>query len=106
MSRKSKSSPPSKSQTTTKDKSAKSRPTDSLKKSALKTKAVVGIIMGSDSDLKTMDGAIECLTEFGVRHEIRVVSAHRTPQAMIDYGTSAFDRGIKVIIAGAGGAAH
>ena len=105
MSRKLKSSPQSKSRLA-KNKPANSRQTNSPENSAVKTKAVVGIIMGSDSDLKTMEGAIECLTEFGVRHEIRVVSAHRTPQAMIDYGTSAFDRGIKVIIAGAGGAAH
>ena len=105
MSRKSKLKTSSKTPTS-KDKSAKSHLPNSAKHSAPKTKAVVGIIMGSDSDLKTMAGAIECLTEFGVRHEIRVVSAHRTPQAMIDYGTNAFDRGIKVIIAGAGGAAH
>lgn len=68
--------------------------------------SLVGIIMGSDSDLKVMRGALECLNEFGVPYEVRVVSAHRTPQAMIDYGASAHSRGLKVIIAGAGGAAH
>jgi 5-(carboxyamino)imidazole ribonucleotide mutase len=67
---------------------------------------LVGVIMGSDSDWPTMKGAAEALTEFGVAHEVRVVSAHRTPQAMLDYGTGAAERGLRVIIAGAGGAAH
>jgi len=62
--------------------------------------------MGSDSDWPTMKAAAEALTEFGVEHEVRVVSAHRTPRAMLDYAESAADRGIRVIIAGAGGAAH
>ncbi|MEU7819866.1 5-(carboxyamino)imidazole ribonucleotide mutase [Catellatospora sp. NPDC049111] len=66
----------------------------------------VGIIMGSDSDWPVMKPAAEALAEFGVTYEVRVVSAHRTPQLMIDYGQTAADRGIKVIIAGAGGAAH
>ncbi|MFG1927990.1 5-(carboxyamino)imidazole ribonucleotide mutase [Cryptosporangium sp. NPDC048952] len=66
----------------------------------------VGLIMGSDSDWPTMKAAAEALTEFGVEHEVRVVSAHRTPRAMLDYAESAADRGLKVIIAGAGGAAH
>jgi 5-(carboxyamino)imidazole ribonucleotide mutase len=66
----------------------------------------VGIIMGSDSDWPVMKPAAEALAEFGVTHEVRVVSAHRTPKLMIDYGQSAADRGLKVIIAGAGGAAH
>jgi 5-(carboxyamino)imidazole ribonucleotide mutase len=66
----------------------------------------VGIIMGSDSDLETMNAAAEVLAEFGVPHEVRIVSAHRTPEAMADYGKSAVSRGLKVIIAGAGGAAH
>jgi 5-(carboxyamino)imidazole ribonucleotide mutase len=66
---------------------------------------LVGVIMGSDSDLPVMQGAIDALTEFGVRHEVHVVSAHRTPQEMIDYGREAADRGLRVIIAGAGGAA-
>ncbi|GAA0226650.1 5-(carboxyamino)imidazole ribonucleotide mutase [Cryptosporangium japonicum] len=66
----------------------------------------VGLIMGSDSDWPTMKAAAEALTEFGVDHEVRVVSAHRTPRTMLDYAESAADRGLKVIIAGAGGAAH
>jgi 5-(carboxyamino)imidazole ribonucleotide mutase len=67
---------------------------------------VVGVIMGSDSDWPTMGGAAQALTEFGVAHEVRVVSAHRTPETMIDYGRTAASRGLRVIIAGAGGAAH
>jgi 5-(carboxyamino)imidazole ribonucleotide mutase len=67
---------------------------------------LVGVIMGSDSDLPVMQGAIDVLTEFGVRYEVRIISAHRTPEAMIDYAKSAADRGLKVIVAGAGGAAH
>ncbi|KXK61667.1 N5-carboxyaminoimidazole ribonucleotide mutase [Micromonospora rosaria] len=66
----------------------------------------VGLIMGSDSDWPTMRAAAEALTEFGVGHEVGVVSAHRTPGKMIEYGRTAVDRGLKVIIAGAGGAAH
>jgi 5-(carboxyamino)imidazole ribonucleotide mutase len=66
---------------------------------------VVGVIMGSDSDWATMAAAAEALDEFDVGYEIRVVSAHRTPQAMLDYGAAAAGRGLKVIIAGAGGAA-
>ncbi len=67
---------------------------------------LVGIIMGSDSDLPVMSAAKTVLEELGVAHEIHVVSAHRTPEQMIDYGKTAADRGLKVIIAGAGGAAH
>lgn len=67
---------------------------------------VVGIIMGSDSDLPTLLPAAEICAEFGVAYEIRVVSAHRTPQDMADYARTAHERGLKVIIAGAGGAAH
>ena len=66
----------------------------------------VGIVMGSDSDLETMRAAADALAEFGIAHEIRVVSAHRAPRDMIAYGTGAHERGLKVIIAGAGGAAH
>lgn len=66
----------------------------------------VGIIMGSDSDLPTMEKAAEALREFGVAYEIKVVSAHRTPDDMARYAKSAARRGLKVIIAGAGGAAH
>ncbi len=62
--------------------------------------------MGSASDLEVMRGAVETLKEFAVDHEVRVVSAHRTPEAMIAYGQSARERGLRVIIAGAGGAAH
>jgi 5-(carboxyamino)imidazole ribonucleotide mutase len=62
--------------------------------------------MGSDSDWPVMKAATEALTEFGVSFEVSVVSAHRTPQRMLDYATSAASRGLKVIIAGAGGAAH
>lgn len=67
---------------------------------------LVGLIMGSDSDWPTMEAAAEALAEFGVRFEVGVVSAHRTPQRMLDYARDAAARGIKVIIAGAGGAAH
>jgi 5-(carboxyamino)imidazole ribonucleotide mutase len=66
----------------------------------------VGIIMGSSSDLPVMDAAAGVLTEFGVPHEIRVVSAHRSPKRMFDYAVEARGRGLQVIIAGAGGAAH
>jgi 5-(carboxyamino)imidazole ribonucleotide mutase len=62
--------------------------------------------MGSDSDWPTMQAAAVALAEFGVAHEVRVVSAHRTPRDMLDYGAAAADRGLAVIIAGAGGAAH
>ncbi len=67
---------------------------------------LVGIVMGSDSDLPTMQGAIDVCTEFAVPFEARVVSAHRTPFDMIEYGRTAHERGLQVIIAGAGGAAH
>ena len=67
---------------------------------------VVGIAMGSDSDWPTMRAAAELLDRFGVSYEARVLSAHRTPQAMLDWGRSAASRGIRVVIAGAGGAAH
>ncbi|WP_086829027.1 5-(carboxyamino)imidazole ribonucleotide mutase [Allokutzneria sp. NRRL B-24872] len=67
---------------------------------------LVGVIMGSDSDWPVMQAAAEALTEFDVPHEVSVVSAHRTPQRMLDYAANAADRGLRVIIAGAGGAAH
>ena len=67
---------------------------------------LVGIIMGSDSDLPTMAAAIDICTEFDVPWEVEIVSAHRTPERMVTYGQQAHTRGIKVIIAGAGGAAH
>ncbi len=66
----------------------------------------VGIIMGSQSDWPTLKPAATILTELGVPHETKIVSAHRTPDRLWDYGTSAVDRGLRVIIAGAGGAAH
>src|SRR5580698_390866 len=66
----------------------------------------VGIIMGSDSDLPVMQAAADILQEFGIGFELTVVSAHRTPLRMIEYATRAKQRGLKVIIAGAGGAAH
>ena len=68
--------------------------------------ARVAVIMGSDSDWSVMADAAEALAEFDIPTEVRVVSAHRTPQAMFDYARGAADRGIEVIIAGAGGAAH
>jgi 5-(carboxyamino)imidazole ribonucleotide mutase len=70
------------------------------------TGMVVGVIMGSDSDWPTMRAAAEALDEFEVGYEVRVVSAHRTPREMLDYAAAAAGRGLRVIIAGAGGAAH
>jgi 5-(carboxyamino)imidazole ribonucleotide mutase len=67
---------------------------------------MVGIIMGSLSDRKVMQEAADALTELGVNYEMEIVSAHRTPERMVAYGSSARERGLKVIIAGAGGAAH
>lgn len=69
-------------------------------------KAKVGIIMGSDSDLAIMQAAEDILMKFGVPSEVQIVSAHRTPEFMMEYAKSAANRGLKVIIAGAGGAAH
>lgn len=66
----------------------------------------VGVVMGSDSDWPVMQAAAEILTEFEIPHEVRVVSAHRMPHEMLDYGTTAAERGLSVIISGAGGAAH
>ncbi len=70
------------------------------------TKPLVSIIMGSDSDLPIMQAAADILTHFGILFELTVISAHRTPLRMVEYATSAKKRGLKVIIAGAGGAAH
>lgn len=67
---------------------------------------VVGVVMGSDSDLPVMQSAVDVLGDLGIAQEVRVTSAHRTPEEMIQYGKDAAGRGIKVIIAGAGGAAH
>ena len=69
-------------------------------------KPVAGVIMGSDSELPTMRQAADVLAEFGVAHEVRVVSAHRTPRDMFHYAETAERRGLRVILAGAGGAAH
>ena len=68
--------------------------------------AEVGVVMGSDSDWVVMADAAQALRDFGVPHEVDVVSAHRMPEEMIEYGRSAVERGLRVIIAGAGGAAH
>ena len=70
------------------------------------TSPLIGIIMGSDSDLPTMKAAIEICEQFEVPHEVAIVSAHRTPERMVEYAQTAHQRGLKVIIAGAGGAAH
>ncbi len=69
-------------------------------------KAVIGIIMGSSSDWDTMQGAADTLTALNIAYEVRVVSAHRTPDLLFEYAASARERGLKAIIAGAGGAAH
>ena len=66
----------------------------------------VGIVMGSESDLRVMQLAADCLADFGVGHEVRILSAHRTPNEMLEYAATAEDRGLKVLVAGAGGAAH
>jgi len=67
---------------------------------------LVGVVMGSDSDWPTMQAAADALREFGVPYEVRVVSAHRTPHDMLGYASSAAERGLRVVVAGAGGAAH
>lgn len=72
----------------------------------MSTTPLVGIIMGSDSDWETMKPAADLLAAHGVPHEVSVVSAHRTPERMVEYAKAAAGRGLKVIIAGAGGAAH
>lgn len=69
-------------------------------------KALVGVVMGSDSDWTVMADASAILKDFGIEHEVEVLSAHRTPERMIEWGKAAAGRGLKVIIAGAGGAAH
>jgi 5-(carboxyamino)imidazole ribonucleotide mutase len=69
-------------------------------------RALVGVVMGSDSDWPVMQAAAEALAEFDVPHEVDVVSAHRMPREMVEYGATAADRGLRVLIAGAGGAAH
>lgn len=68
--------------------------------------ARVGIVMGSDSDLPTLQAAVQVCVDFAIPHEVAIVSAHRTPDRMVDYAKTAHERGLQVIIAGAGGAAH
>jgi 5-(carboxyamino)imidazole ribonucleotide mutase len=70
------------------------------------TNPLVGVVMGSDSDWSVMSEAAEALKQFGIEYEVEVLSAHRTPEKMIEWGKAASSRGVKVIIAGAGGAAH
>lgn len=70
------------------------------------TKPLVGVVMGSDSDWSIMSDAAQALKEFGIEYEVEVLSAHRTPELMMEWGKAAASRGIRVIIAGAGGAAH
>lgn len=70
------------------------------------TNPLVGVVMGSDSDWSVMSDAAEVLKQFGIEYEVEVLSAHRTPEKMIEWGKAASSRGVKVIIAGAGGAAH
>jgi len=74
--------------------------------STINSNALVGILMGSDSDWPTMKAAAEACKEFGVTHDVQVMSAHRTPDDVADYAKGAYARGMRVIIAGAGGAAH
>lgn len=75
-------------------------------KNSESTTARVAVVMGSDSDLAVMRGAIDALSEFGIKAEVRVLSAHRTPMDMLEYARAAAGRGLRAIIAGAGGAAH
>lgn len=84
----------------------KLRPKKIKKKLLKRIRPLVGIVMGSDSDLRVMQAASDILKDFEIRHEVRIISAHRTPEAMLEYATEAYDRGLKVLIAGAGGAAH
>ncbi|MCK9291128.1 MAG: 5-(carboxyamino)imidazole ribonucleotide mutase [Bacteroidales bacterium] len=72
----------------------------------METSALVSIIMGSDSDLSVMQAASDILNQFQISHEVKIISAHRTPEYMFDYARQASGRGIQIIIAGAGGAAH
>ncbi len=79
---------------------------DALESTSMKEKPLVGVVMGSKSDYATLSSAVEILHEFAVPHEARVVSAHRTPDLLFEYASQAETRGLRVIIAGAGGAAH
>lgn len=87
-------------------KSVRSKSKSKSKKIAKRIQPLVGLVMGSESDLRIMQPASDLLKSFGVLHEIRILSAHRTPEAMLEYATDAQSRGLKVIVAGAGGAAH
>jgi 5-(carboxyamino)imidazole ribonucleotide mutase len=82
------------------------RPYNRAMDAELQGSVLVGVVMGSRNDYAVMRGAVEVLKEFGVAHEVRVVSAHRTPDLMFEYADAAVSRGLRVIIAGAGGAAH
>jgi 5-(carboxyamino)imidazole ribonucleotide mutase len=82
------------------------RSEDALESTSMTEKPLVGVVMGSKSDYETLAPAVEILREFGVPHEARVVSAHRTPDLLFEYASQAEARGLRVIIAGAGGAAH
>ncbi|MGO3146397.1 MAG: 5-(carboxyamino)imidazole ribonucleotide mutase [Leucobacter sp.] len=84
---------------------SETRPVDGTPSSPLGN-PLVGVIMGSDSDFSVMADAVQALRDFGITHEVEVVSAHRTPDKMVSYAREAAGRGLKVIIAGAGGAAH
>lgn len=77
-----------------------------MKKTASKHKNEIAIVMGSDSDMRIMKDAVDCLVKFGIKPWVKVISAHRTPQEMISFAEDATKNGYKVIIAGAGGAAH
>jgi len=85
---------------------ARSRAATARKRSAPAGKPLVGLVMGSKSDWETMSGAADVLDELGIPYEAKVVSAHRTPKWMVEYAESAEERGLEVIVAGAGGAAH
>jgi 5-(carboxyamino)imidazole ribonucleotide mutase len=85
---------------------AKSKATSKEKQESKQQRAEVGIIMGSDSDLPVMQAAADVLKQFNIPFELTIVSAHRTPKRMFEYASSAKEKGLKVIIAGAGGAAH
>jgi 5-(carboxyamino)imidazole ribonucleotide mutase len=79
---------------------------DSIRQESIMANPLVGVVMGSDSDWSVMSDAAQALKEFGIEYEVEVLSAHRTPEKMIEWGKAAAGRGVKVIIAGAGGAAH
>src|ERR1700722_4722897 len=92
--------------TASKSKAARSSAATETQSISTKSQPLVGIIMGSSSDWETMEHAVKTLTDLGVPHETRVVSAHRTPDLLFEYASTAEQRGLEVLIAGAGGAAH